>query len=322
MLIPENFRRPVVFFNNGIGDHIIVLPALRALSNIFSGRLSLIARHEAYTEIFSDIVFASVWFIEAFGSAGDRLMQKMGRELAPFDHEALAEQASGCDLFISLCSWTSPDLERLIEKISPLVSVGFFPTFTHQLSDLSVNCFDTIFSVTHLFNAQLKIEDFSNPPPIAQKYLTLVHDLKFSNIENKILVVHTQTKQRKMWSSEIFLKTIDNFLSVHTDYIVIILGSFHDLPLDLAYYRQRIFDICGIPIGLSFALLSIADLFLGVDSCMLHAADLFRVPGVGIFGPTNPKKWGFRFAIHKHVTSDSIASITSEEVIDALMLFS
>jgi hypothetical protein len=53
---------------------------------------------------------------------------------------------------------------------------------------------------------------------------------------------------------------------------------------------------------------------------MLHAADLFRVPGVGIFGPTDPQKWGFRFSTHKHITSDSIMSITSEEVIDALML--
>jgi len=108
-------------------------------------------------------------------------------------------------------------------------------------------------------------------------------------------------------------------LSVQNDYIVIILGMHHNLPLELAYYKNRIFDVSGIPLELSFALLSVADLFLGVDSCMLHAADLFRVPGVGIFGPTNTQKWGFRFAPHKHITSDSITSITSQQVFDALM---
>lgn len=316
MLNPENFSRPVVFFANGIGDHLIALPALRALSNIFSGRLSLIAIREAYTDIFSDIVFESVWFIENFGSPV-HLMQKMG--LASFDYEALAEQASGCDLFISLCQWTSPDLERLVEKLSPPFSVGFFHTFTYHLSDLSVNSFDTIFGLVHLVNPKIKIEDFSNPPPIAQKYLKLVQELKFSMLTNKVLIVHTDTKRRKMWSSDNFLHTIDKFLSVRTDYIVIIVGVFNDLPLESASHKQRIFDVCGIPLGLSFALLSIADLFLGVDSCMLHAADLFRVPGVGIFGPTDPKEWGFRFAPHRHITSDSITSITPEQVFDALM---
>jgi hypothetical protein len=135
MLNPHNFSRPVVFFANGIGDHIIALPALRALSNIFSGRLSLIVVEEAYTQIFSDIVFESVWFIKTFGASGVHIMQKIGRESTPFDYEVLAKEASGCDLFISLCLWTSPDLERLIKSLSPPVSVGFYPTFTYELSE-------------------------------------------------------------------------------------------------------------------------------------------------------------------------------------------
>lgn len=318
MLDVQKFRRPVVFLANGIGDHIVALPALRALSNIFYGRLSLIVVDEAYTHIFSDIVFESVWFIKTFGVLGTHVMQKIGRELAPFDYEALAEEASGCDLFISLCLWTSPDLERLVKKISPSVSVGFHSRFTYKFSE-AVNCFDTLFSVNHFFNPKIKIEDFSNPPSIEQKYLKLVHDLKKNMIKNKLLILHTDTKQRKMWSSDNFLKTIDEFLSVQTDYIVIIVGMCHNLPLESAYHRNRIFDVCGIPLRLSFALLSVADLFLGIDSCLLHVADLFRVRGVGIFGPTKPKKWGFRFAQHKHITSDSIASIASEEVIDALI---
>jgi ADP-heptose:LPS heptosyltransferase len=44
-----------------------------------------------------------------------------------------------------------------------------------------------------------------------------------------------------------------------------------------------------------------SDLFLGADSSMLHAADLFRVPGVGLFGPTDPRRYGFRFARHRHI---------------------
>ena len=39
----------------------------------------------------------------------------------------------------------------------------------------------------------------------------------------------------------------------------------------------------------SFALISQADLFVGIDSGLLHAAISFRVPAVGIWGATSPK---------------------------------
>ncbi|MEG3973303.1 glycosyltransferase family 9 protein [Microcoleus sp. herbarium8] len=322
MLDPQRFRRPVVFFANAIGDHLIALPAIRALSHIFSGRLSLIVVREAYTEFFSEIPFESVWFIEPSELADSYtiLMQKIA--LVSFNYETLAKQASGCDLFISLSKWTSPDLEHLVKSISPPKSIGFLPIFNYQLPEVSSNCFDTIFSIIHLFNLNVKIENFSNPPTIEPQNLSLVHSLKIClDKEFKLLIVHSDTKKRKMWSSDKFLVAIDKFLSFQPDYIAIIIGTFHELPLESASHRNRIFDICAIPLGLSFALLSVADLFLGIDSCMLHAADLFRVPGVGIFGPTDPKEWGFRFAPHKHISSDAIASIASEQVIDALMSF-
>jgi ADP-heptose:LPS heptosyltransferase len=62
-----------------------------------------------------------------------------------------------------------------------------------------------------------------------------------------------------------------------------------------------------------------ADLFVGVDSCMLHVADLFRVPGVGLFGPTRPRQWGFRFGLHRHVvTEGDMSEIREDEVLGAL----
>ena len=37
---------------------------------------------------------------------------------------------------------------------------------------------------------------------------------------------------------------------------------------------------------------------------MLHAADLFNVPGVGLFGPTSSAEFGFKFSRHHHVQAD------------------
>jgi ADP-heptose:LPS heptosyltransferase len=61
-----------------------------------------------------------------------------------------------------------------------------------------------------------------------------------------------------------------------------------------------------------------ADLFVGIDSSMLHAADLARVPGVGLFGPTRAATWGFRFGPHRHVDRSTMADITVEEVLSAM----
>jgi hypothetical protein len=51
---------------------------------------------------------------------------------------------------------------------------------------------------------------------------------------------------------------------------------------------------------------------------MLHAADLARVPGVGLFGPTRSATWGFRFGPHRHLDERKMADITVDEVLRAL----
>jgi ADP-heptose:LPS heptosyltransferase len=43
----------------------------------------------------------------------------------------------------------------------------------------------------------------------------------------------------------------------------------------------------------SIALISLCDLFIGIDSGLLHIAASVRTPGIGIFGPTSPQ---FRFS--------------------------
>src|SRR5207249_9750826 len=89
--------------------------------------------------------------------------------------------------------------------------------------------------------------------------------------------------------------------------------------LQLQRHRHRVFPITG-SLETMFVLLRYANLFLGVDSCCLHAADVFRVPGVALFGPTDPCRWGFRMSPHgRHVCGNgSMEAIQREAVVDAL----
>jgi hypothetical protein len=52
---------------------------------------------------------------------------------------------------------------------------------------------------------------------------------------------------------------------------------------------------------------------------MLHVADLARVPGVGLFGPTNAKEFGFYIGPHIMIQADgSMEKLETDMVIEAL----
>ncbi|MFE8604306.1 glycosyltransferase family 9 protein [Archangium violaceum] len=62
-----------------------------------------------------------------------------------------------------------------------------------------------------------------------------------------------------------------------------------DLGLTESALRNRVLSCSGshaLPVAM--AVVACAYLVLGLDSCMLHVADFFHVPAVGVFGPPDP----------------------------------
>ena len=134
----------------------------------------------------------------------------------------------------------------------------------------------------------------------------------------KVLVVHADTNwAEKRWPVTRFIDLLDRFLSRHRDFVAWVVGMGHE-ELNVGSERDRVFPQLGLPLDLTMGLVANADLFVGIDSSMLHAADLARVPGVGLFGPTRAATWGFRFAPHRHVDRSTMADITVAEVLGAM----
>ena len=130
--------------------------------------------------------------------------------------------------------------------------------------------------------------------------------------------MHADTHwEEKRWSVTRFIDVLDRFLARHRDFVAWVVGMGHE-ELNVGRERDRVFAYLGLPLDLAMGLVASADLFLGIDSCMLHAADLARVPGVGLFGPTQPALWGFRFAPHRHVEGSTMADITVDDVLGAM----
>ena len=220
------------------------------------------------------------------------------------------------------------------------LSIGFHPNFNEQLArDYNKHSADLAFDLPRWFDPLLKIENFAEPP------LTSLHARRRARriraaacLPMHILAVHADTGLwtpegsrvmgarvaaegmlgNKMWPPEQFVEVLDAFLSRHPDFIAIVVGSV-DLRLDRGRNGSRIVPCCGLPLDVTFALVGTSDLFLGVDSCMLHAADLYGVPGVGLFGPTNPGEFGFRFGPHVHLAGGPfMEGITVDAVLAAL----
>jgi hypothetical protein len=133
-----------------------------------------------------------------------------------------------------------------------------------------------------------------------------------------VLVVHADAWwTEKRWPATRFIDLLDRFLSRHRDFVAWVVGMGHE-ELNVGRERNRIIPYLGLPLDLAMGLVANADLFVGVDSSMLHAADLARVPGVGLFGNTRAAMWGFRFAQHRHVEMSAMADITVDDVLAAM----
>lgn len=289
-------RHPAAIFSNGIGDHLLNLPALRALAALFPQRLTLICQTGARETFFSDLSLSRVCEVDMHVTDG-------GRE---FDAEAVASNIGCCDLLLSLNPWHSDSVDRLIELLSPAESVGFFPPFQTRLPlDFDKHSAELAFDVARRLAPSLRLEDFAQPPLLPQRFRRSARQIReMVPAHMRTLAVHADTSSEKMWPADQFITLLDEFLDAHPDFVVFVVGS-KNLHLDTGRQSDRIIPCYGLALPVSAALVAEADFFLGVDSCMLHVADLFRVPGVGLFGPTSSLEWGFRFGAGCHVCAEA-----------------
>jgi len=320
---------PVVIFGNGLGDHLLGLPALRALGALFEGRLALVAMPGMAEIFFQGVRFRSLCETVMRVAPGGRV----------FDPEAIVQSVTSADLVLSLNPWHSGSVDRLLALWSAPRSLGFHPAFSERLRlDFNVHAADLAFSLARRLNSELRIETFAAPLVVSRRAIGQLRRVCASFPDGaQILTVHADTGLwtsagaaaygvhvppgrllgNKMWPPERFVKLLDAFLARHPDFIAIVVGGI-ELGLDRGECGDRVIPACGLPIDVSFALVGRSDLFLGVDSCMLHAADLYRIPSVGLFGPTNPNEFGFRFGPHVHVSATAMDMISVDEVLAGL----
>src|SRR6185369_15054261 len=134
----------------------------------------------------------------------------------------------------------------------------------------------------------------------------------------RTLSVQMDTRAPKNWDENRWVESVDAFLDQHSDFVVLLVGK---RPVDTSQWRNsgRVIPCYGLSLPSSCCLVAESDFFIGIDSCLLHVADMARVPGVGLFGPTNAKEFGFYIGPHIMIQADgSMEKIRVDIVTEAL----
>lgn len=304
---PEDARAPAVIFVNGIGDHLLALPAMRALAQLFPNRLTLVCERGRPT------LFSGICFRDAL-----ELNITTGPDLRSFDPGTVVSMLPGCDLLISLNTWHSALIQRVLERLSPDDSIGFDAAFHRAIPrNFAKHASELAFDVVRAIDPSLSLETFAHPPAMPSADVSAARRIR-ARIPRayKILAIHADTAKPKMWPRERFHDFTTAFLERHPEYLALAIGASEHW--ELRGHGDRVIPCGGLPLNVSLALLAESDLFFGVDSCMLHAADLNRIPGIALFGPTEPDEFGFLFSPHRHVRKGrTMGAISVRAALDA-----
>jgi ADP-heptose:LPS heptosyltransferase len=298
---------------NGIGDSVINLPALRALTAAFENRLTLITSDHPYVHVFSELAIEKDKWIRVH----EKLVDGRGRL---FDVDNVLAQLPGeYDLFISLNPWHSESLGDLLRRVKPKWSIGFHQDFDEQMAlDYNKHSACLPFDIVHRFFPESHLADYLAPMRFDDQTMKAVSEMiGYLPPSAKVLALHNDTLPQKCWIVDRFCKVVEDFLREHPEYVCFTFGG-AQLPLEHSVFNDRIFQPRCLLLRFVQCMVANADLFVGVDSCMLHVADFARVPSVGLFGPTDPREFGFIAAPNVTLRGRTMEDIQSAEVLEAL----
>jgi ADP-heptose:LPS heptosyltransferase len=275
----------------GIGDHYLSLPAMRALINVLGSKVRLAGHPEAIHLVYGEL-----------GLEGKIIDFTVKDGSLTRDIRSVVDEIGDCEFLVSLVPLLNGIADEVVTAVKPAASIGFGAACGTRIRlNERQHAIDMYLDVPRALDSGRLGGDIFDPPKLPARSLAFAREIRGQIPRGvKLLAVHADTKPDKMWDTRCFVDLLHGFASDHPEVFVVIVGSI-DLGLTLGPVQERMIPCMDIPLLDSIALVSQADAFLGVDSCMLHLADLFRIPSVGLFGCTDSRLWGLRFARGKIV---------------------
>jgi len=279
----------IVFCADGLGDHIMSIPTIVALSRAVGAQMTLVTRSGMQQLFYQGCEFAAC--VEVPMAATER-----GWEFDP--HQAARACPPGSTVFV-LAPYRTPSLDEWIRLIAP----QFVAWATAEGSDVDDCGKRLAHEVDRMFAVVMQCDFAWSPEQCRRWTLPYKAWLWADAVRAQVvcdscvgmLVMHFETGYRKCLSEREVIGLVRRLRAYLDRWGLVIVAE------NRPFYANTVEGlgtriVSGVAIESIFALVRTADAFLGCDSCMLHAADIQGVPCVGIFRSTNPSQWGCRFA--------------------------
>lgn len=310
-------KRCGIFFANGIGDYLMTLPSMRALSKALPCSLYLVTEEGSSDFIFEDVGFDKVVKVP--------MARPSSWEPREFSAETAAKSLGDVDCFISIVPWYSASLGELARLVQPAWSIGLDGEFDFCVGlDPRMHTADRAFNLVKKFDANLSMWDFTDPISLSDDVVYAAKKIREAvGRKSRLIVVQEETATaQKMWLPSRWEETLTKLVSEYPDLFVIV-ASRRPPSFSLEKLGSSAISIQNISLPFFFALIAEADLFLGIDSAGIHAADLWGTPAIGLFGTTRPEEWGFRFSENNaHIDGKgSLGHISVEDLVKAARSF-
>lgn len=283
----------VVFFANGIGDFLVALPAMRALRRQAQRLVYIGANSQVDYLCRREVEPDEMYSIEVRddGAGGKKVI---------YDDQYLKGN-QGC-VFFSLCTWFDESIIELAEKCSATTSIGLFDGFDKHPEKREAHYCDQLFSLVELGCGDVgPIGCWAFPLDTEQEW-----NILRSHIEPvaryRILSVHLETLSQKSVELRAVRPLVEKLWELG-GYDLGFVISERPVASEIPFPNCMAFG--GASLALAFAVTSKSHVFIGADSCLLHVADLCRIPSVALFRNSDPKEFGPRFSPNLTLVDES-----------------
>ncbi len=301
-----------MLFHNGYGDYVLALPALRALCACAPRPLVLVFGEGPHLVLVREL-------------AADRVLTVPYTAAWPqkdFDPAPVLAEVGGCDLFISLCPYDCSGQDSLLRQLNPRRSIGFMEGFEERIDyRAEAHEVDVVFGIAKAIAPDALIGSYDAPVRLSQSADDAALRMRTAlGPQSTLIVAHIDTRPDKAFPRQRFDRILQYWLNADAQRFALLINEQRrDWPATGAGGRCGFLH--GASLENSMAATKLADLFVGVDSCMLHIADFERRGGIGLFGPTDPRRYGFRFSREAVVRNlragESPAALDDEVIIEA-----
>lgn len=293
---------------NGIGDTLEALPAMRALAAVSQPLKVIVPMQRPFEFILEDLT-AEVVPLNA------RI--EHGRWL--FDWSRLERELAEVDDVVFMLSWESDELRALCARLrGGHRTIGFFE-FMSICPDHRPH--------PHWMDKYMALADVVAPDASVERWAwaprahAAPRIAQLGCVRRPRVALHPETQAERTFSDGEWMGLLGRLQAAMPDAEIGVLGVSMASRLAVAAASPAVFAISDFEQGMHWV--AGADLFIGIDSCWLHFADLSRAPTLAIFRTSSPRRAGPRLTPRAQVVTvppgEALSTIGLEPALQGLL---